>query len=55
LRCQSKRIAANSSTLRSIPPHLNRTNTRYANDPLGQHRSPVTRPACRQPHPSQWG
>ena len=27
-RCQSKRIAANSSTLRSIPPHLNRTNTR---------------------------
>jgi hypothetical protein len=42
-RCQSKRIAANSSTLRSIPPHLNRTNTRYANDPPGQRRSPVTR------------
>jgi hypothetical protein len=29
-RCQSKRIAANSSTLRSIPPHLTRTNTRHS-------------------------
>jgi hypothetical protein len=26
-RCQSKRIAANSSTLRSIPPHLTSRNT----------------------------
>ncbi len=47
-RCQSKRIAANSSTLRSIPPHLTRTNTRHSHDQPRRRKCPVTRPACRQ-------
>ena len=54
-RCQSKRIAANSSTLRSIPPHLTSRNTptqpRSAQPPQMSRNTPGVSPTT----PARWG
>ena len=50
LRCQSKRIAPNSSTLRSIPAPPTRRNTRHRQRSARPVQMSRSTPACRQPH-----